>query len=299
RYAPHQWQSSICLPDDPNKTVIGNTGDLRYGFAHALAVGMEDFANEVGFSLAGFDDDKVAKQWLESPGVPIVHTLIERPAATLELIAFATHSSVEGRIDNVLMTVRSRKGRVDVVPKLHIRTCEKFELADYNGPVAIVGAHGIESPFLVAAQVGSDLGKCGFWEEEGYTVYLPHGEATETKEARYLVRLPQENQTTETLQARLHDPDALLTEAREFWQNWKAFGGTGWSYPSRHGEFLTACARNIQQAREVKEGRLVFQVGPTVYRGLWIVDGNFLLEAARYLGYDHEADEGLRSEWSK
>jgi len=29
------------------------------------------------------------------------------------------------------------------------------------------------------------------------------------------------------------------------------------------------------------------------------VDGNFLLESARYLGYDREADEGLRSEWAK
>jgi hypothetical protein len=32
---------------------------------------------------------------------------------------------------------------------------------------------------------------------------------------------------------------------------------------------------------------------------MWIVDGNFLLEAERYLGYDQAADEGLRSEWSK
>ncbi|HEY3929074.1 MAG TPA: hypothetical protein VGL89_11910 [Candidatus Koribacter sp.] len=299
RYSPHQWQSAICLPDDPHKTVIGNAGDLRYGFAHALMVGMEDFAMEVGFSLSGFDDDEVVKQWLESPGVPIVHTLIERPAATLELIAFATGNDSEGRVDNVLMTVRSKRGSVDVVPRLRIRSCEKFELADYNGPVAIVGVHDAKSPLLVAAQIGSDLGKCGFWEEEGFTVYLTHGEATETKEARYFIRLPQENQTTELLRGRLHDPDALLADTREFWKNWKAFGRTDWSYPSRHGEFLTACARNIQQAREVKDGRLVFQVGPTVYRGLWIVDGNFLLEAARYLGYDHEADEGLRSEWSK
>ena len=36
-----------------------------------------------------------------------------------------------------------------------------------------------------------------------------------------------------------------------------------------------------------------------MYRGLWIVDGNFLLEAARYLGYEKEADDGLQSEWAK
>jgi hypothetical protein len=96
----------------------------------------------------------------------------------------------------------------------------------------------------------------------------------------------------------LHSPEALAAEAREFWKQWKPFGSVAWSYPGRAGEFLNSCARNIQQAREVKNDRLVFQVGPTVYRGLWIVDGNFLLEAVRYLGYDREADDGLLSEWA-
>jgi hypothetical protein len=137
------------------------------------------------------------------------------------------------------------------------------------------------------------------WQEVGFTLYLPHGEASEEMLARYFIRLPQENQSAETLTEHLPDAEILLAEAREFWKNWKPFGTTNWSYPGRHGEFLTACARNIQQAREVKNDRLVFQVGPTQYRGLWIVDGNFLLEAARYLGYDQAADEGLRSEWSK
>jgi hypothetical protein len=52
------------------------------------------------------------------------------------------------------------------------------------------------------------------------------------------------------------------------------------------------------QAREEKEGRLTFQVGPTCYRGLWVVDGNFLLEAARYLGFDKEAQQGLEATWA-
>jgi hypothetical protein len=137
------------------------------------------------------------------------------------------------------------------------------------------------------------------WEEDGFTLYLPHGEASDEFEARYFVRLPQENQSAATLYEHLQDPEMLLQEAREFWRTWKPFGVTEWSLPGRHGEFLTACARNIQQARESQNDRIVFQVGPTIYRGLWIVDGNFLLEAARYLGYDQAADEGLRSEWSK
>jgi hypothetical protein len=230
-----------------------------------------------------------------------VHTLIDRPAATFELIAFATRHAAEGRVDNVLLSIKSesKTGRVAVVPKIRIRTCERLELESYTVPTATVRAQGSKSPLLVAAQLNNNLGSCMLWEEEGFTLYLPHGEASKEVPARYFVRLPQENQSAETLREHLPDAAVLLTEAREFWRNWKPFGTTNWTFPGRHGEFLTACARNIQQAREVKNDRLVFQVGPTQYRGLWIVDGNFLLEAALYLGYDQATDEGLRSEWSK
>ncbi len=299
RYAPRNQQSTICFPDDSKKTIVGQAGDLRYGYVKSPSAGMENFGTLVEISLAGFQDDKALRQWVESPGVPIVHTLIDRPAATLELIAYATRHASEGRVDNVLLSIKSKSGRVAVMPKIRIRTCERLELESYTVPTATVRAQGRKSPLLVAAQLNSNLGTCMLWQEEGFTLYLPHGEAAEDVPARYFVRLPQENQSADTLTEHLRDAEMLLAEAREFWRNWKPFGTTDWSCPGRHGEFLTACARNIQQAREIKNDRLVFQVGPTQYRGLWIVDGNFLLEAARYLGYDQAADEGLRSEWTK
>ncbi|HSZ63589.1 MAG TPA: hypothetical protein VK828_17455 [Terriglobales bacterium] len=299
RYAPRIQQSTICYPDDSKKTIVGQAGDLRYGYVKSLAAGMENFGTVVEFSLAGFQDDKTLRQWIESPGVPIVHTLIDRLAATFELIAFASRHADEGRVDNVLLSIRSKTGRVASLPKIHIRTCERLELESYTVPTATVRVQGNKSPLLVAAQLDSNLGSCMLWEEEGFTLYLPHGEAFEEMSARYFVRLPQDNQSAETVGEHLHDAEMLLAEARELWRNWKPFGTTNWSFPGRQGEFLTACARNIQQAREIKNNRLVFQVGPTQYRGLWIVDGNFLLEAARYLGYDQAADEGLRSEWTK
>lgn len=300
RFAPRNCQSTICFPDDPMKTVVGQAGDLRYGFAKGLMVGMEDFATVITFSLAGMQDDKVVKQWIENPGMPIVHTLIDRPAATMELTSFASRHAGEGRVDNVLISIKAKADTMAVTPKIHIRTCEKLELADYNSPIAVIGQPESKSPLLIGTQVGNTKGRCVYWEEGGgFTLYLPHGEISPEKEARYFVRIPQEKQTTELLSERLQEPESLLAETRKFWTEWKPFGKTEWSLPGRHGEFLTACARNIQQARETKNGHLVFQVGPTVYRGLWIVDGNFLLEAARYLGYDAEADEGLKSEWAK
>ena len=54
--------------------------------------------------------------------------------------------------------------------------------------------------------------------------------------------------------------------------------------------------RNIWQAREIKNGKTAFQVGPTCYRGLWIVDGAFLLEAAAMLGTGDQARDGIAYE---
>ncbi|MGC2151708.1 MAG: hypothetical protein WA618_06670, partial [Terriglobales bacterium] len=237
RYAPRNQQSTICFPDDPQKTIVGQAGDLRYGYVKSLSAGMENFGTVIEFSLAGFQDDKILRQWVESPAVPIVHTLIDRPAATFELIAFATRHADEGRVDNVLLSIKPKSkselktNRVAVVPKIHIRTCKRLELENYTVPTATVRVQGSKSPLLVAAQLNSNLGSCMLWEEEGFTLYLPHGEAAEEVAARYFVRLPQENQSAETVTEHLHDPEMLLDEAREFWKNWKPFGTTNWSCP--------------------------------------------------------------------
>jgi hypothetical protein len=297
-YAPRLSQATICFPDDPKKSLVGQAGELRYGFANALIVGMEDFATVCTFSLAGMQDDRVVRQWLEAPNTPIVHTLVERPTATLELVAFATRHQNEGRVDNVLLTILPREAPVVAIPRIHVRTCAQLKQVT-GPPVIVVNDVATSKPFLVAAKLGPAHDYATFWEEAGYTLYLPHGTASHEQPLRYLVRFPQEGQSPDALQGMLQQPDILLGEAREFWKQWKPFGSVAWSYPGKHSEFLTACARNIQQARELKNDKLVFQVGPTVYRGLWIVDGNFLLEAARYLGYDKEADEGLLSEWAK
>jgi hypothetical protein len=57
---------------------------------------------------------------------------------------------------------------------------------------------------------------------------------------------------------------------------------------------LDSSIRNIYQAREIRKGLPAFQVGPTCYRGLWVVDGSFLMEAVAYLGRIEEARNGIR-----
>jgi hypothetical protein len=48
---------------------------------------------------------------------------------------------------------------------------------------------------------------------------------------------------------------------------------------------VESCIRNIFQARDIRDGKPSFNVGPTIYRGLWIADGSFILETATMLNY--------------
>jgi hypothetical protein len=56
---------------------------------------------------------------------------------------------------------------------------------------------------------------------------------------------------------------------------------------------IESCARNILQAREIVDGLPEFRVGSAIFRGLWVVDGHFLLEAAQYLGWHDDARAAL------
>ena len=286
RYAPLSGQTAFCFPDDPFKSLVGERGELRYGFARG------HFETVIAFSVTGVEPDVVARQELESPAVPIVHTRIDRAEAFLHLIAFATNRASEGRVDNVIVEIRPRTRRtvrgapvVTVRSRRAVRSQGNAVYLDGDGGALLFAS---DQPCLGPSDAGVE------WVLRGKL-----GPARAGEPLRQFFRFPQEGQALEKIAAGLAEPDALLAEAREFWRAWRPFGEpVSWRVPGSHGEFLTACARNILQARERKNGRLTFQVGPTVYRGLWVVDGNFILEAARYLGYDREAQQGLETTWA-
>ncbi len=69
RYAPSWWQTSICLPDDWQKTLVGKNGSLLYDYPGPYS----GFGTKIGFGLTG--DSHWEKQELVSPRVPIVRTI--------------------------------------------------------------------------------------------------------------------------------------------------------------------------------------------------------------------------------
>lgn len=301
RYAPTDFQSTICFPDDPNKTVISKRGEFRYDFPADIFASPAQFGTIVEFTLAGMGQDAWIDQQMESPATPIVHTRLKRGAASIELISFATQREEEGRVDNVQMEVRTEAKAIIASPLIRIRSCTDFRLSESVHGMCRVMRADEQQPWLVGIPQSASLSDGDImWRkvEGGYELFLSPCEVRPDAPLRMLFRVPQRS-TSGKLNAAVSSEE-LLDEARSWWRRWHAFGGdVDWSLPGAHGEFLVACARNIQQAREVKNEHTVFEVGPTVYRGMWIVDGNFLLEAARYLGYDDAADKGLLSEWNQ
>ncbi len=291
RYAPRSWQTAFCLPDDPYKSLAGDRGELRCGHPGTNS-SIQQFSSVVEFSVCGLEPDTVERQELEAPGVPIVHTFIDRPSAKLELIAFATNRAGEGRVDNVILHVRSKvPGERRVSARILINTGEPLE-ASVQGSRTLIQKSG---SLFMAASCPMSAESTGRGSD-----FFGAATAFNASGARFVFRFPQERQPAERILAGIAEPDALLAEARAYWRDWHPFGrDIAWQFPRPYQDFLTACTRNILQAREVKQGRKTFQVGPTVYRNLWIVDGNFILEAARYLGYDDDARQGLEATWTK
>ena len=119
RYSPLSWQSTFCFPDDPHKSLVGERGDLRYGHPGAGSKGDHYFPEIVEFSAEGMEEDEVHDQRLEAPGIPIIHTRIDRPEAYLTLTTFATNLPDEGRVDNVIMEFLPRTRKQVHAPAYH------------------------------------------------------------------------------------------------------------------------------------------------------------------------------------
>jgi hypothetical protein len=294
RYAPLNTQTAYCFPDDHAKSLVGERGELRYGHAPRTKP-ISYFTEVVEFSLLGMESSRVVAQSLEAPEAPIVHTRFERPEAYLDLTTFATNLDGEGRVDNVILEVRPRTvRRLRAGPQVRIQTSREMALKSEGDASQL--RFGADGALFMATRAGCRASNDG----RGSVLTFKTDLASPEKPLRILFRFPQEGQDFDKIRAGLDAPDRLLESAREYWRNWNAFaGGVEWRLSGRYQEFLIACARNIQQAREVRDGKLTFQVGPTVYRGLWVVDGHFLLESARYLGYDAEAQQGLETTWAR
>ena len=304
RYAPAQRQTAFCFSDDPYKSLVSQSGQLLYGFGSVPAEFF--FSLKIGFALNGMQAPKVLGQQLESPSIPVVRTALEYPGLSMLLTTFATNETGEGRVDNVIIEVTPHSSEsVSIEPLITIDSLEKFDFEAKSGYFTVLHRKSREV-LLVGKVSGGGSQERGSGDmldgetDRSQKLALHRGEASKANPYRVFFRLPLANQETAQIITGLSDPDDRYESCCAFWNLWSAtHSPVAITVPGRQGEFVEACARNILQAREVHDGKITFQVGPTCYRGLWMVDGNFILEAARYLGYDKDAEEGLRTTWTR
>lgn len=124
RCAPTWWQTSICLPDDSQKTLVGKEGSLLYDFAGSGRC--HGFKTRLTAGLAG--GCEWARQSLLSPRVPIVRTT--KQSGTIEMVedAFSVGQPMESpRMDILLLRLHNvGKAEVETAPTVRIES--EFEV---------------------------------------------------------------------------------------------------------------------------------------------------------------------------
>lgn len=294
RYAPPWWQTSICLPDDWQKTLVGREGMLLYDFGGGKYHG---FKSQISFGLA--EKTQWNRQALLSPRVPIVRTWQKCSGVEVSQEAFAAAPGSATAAPQVPGQDAAKPPRRDVLlVRLHNAGAEP---ASVTPRVTVESQHALSAePEKRQVAVGKDM---VLSLTEAFKI-------KETSDGRLVlesapIRLEAGAERTlacevavgpgpKTALKDAAEAESLRTAAETYWK--------GASLPYDRLQvpdagvqaLLDGSIRNIYQAREIKKGLPAFQVGPTCYRGLWVVDGSFLMEAVTFLGRADESRSGIR-----
>jgi hypothetical protein len=313
-YAPTSGWTLICRPDDPLKTLVREDGALLYGF-RASSFDAWSFDAVLEFHAQTADAPlPVIEQRTETARRPIVHTSISYPSVTLELTTFASAESGR-RCDVVLWTLTAADDVDEVLAGVRIEAHLRGAVlagAD-GGPCHEVHAVNVD-PLPPTPEWMDDLPRIEAPPEESmlslHSIEHPllgvHAAGFRPASAlltrpvllrgggsvagALVIRFGGSRSTT----ALGGSAVAALDTERRFWDELELMPAPLEVPDSAVQDMLLACSRNLLQAREVEAGLPALHVGPTIYRGLWVVDGYFMLEAARYLGFDEVADAGVQ-----
>jgi hypothetical protein len=321
RYRPARGWTAICRPDDPYKTLVSETGALLYDLVADRGVWC--FTRVIEFALRTSGVPIEVTQRTEHARTPVVQTTARYSFASLELTTFA-HIDSDGRradiviweisvperapelLAQLLVTASERQrtftgpseapahdiAAVDIrdVPVISLRA-QIFSQHDDSGasdlpPLELSGPIAFRSvslPLEPASSLG--VGPLPALATEG-TVVLPG------TSLRGAILVPLNGELTEEMD--LAWAEAALEAERRFWEDCELLRLPIDLPDPELMDMVVASARNILQAREIVDGLPEFRVGSAVFRGLWVVDGHFMLEAAQYLGHAEEARAGLQ-----
>lgn len=150
-------------------------------------------------------------------------------------------------------------------------------------------------------EVHSDIGTVTFQDKPFVTTNPPFNSVTEVDGGVYLefdpavdkVDVVVANGGGEQASSQFPDLTAAQGETVAYWQNAPIPTGRISVPDPQVQDMLDASIRTLYQIRDVVDNIPQFQPGPSVYRGLWYVDGAWAVEAALFLGDFQAARETI------
>ncbi len=304
RYAPQWHQTNICFPDDSCKTLVGPLGQLLYDYGRGgrfFAYAANGFRTVIQF-LAD-EDMKINDQRMYSARVPLIIT--EGTCAGMEITqeTFAvgldyTRNNIStksgNREDVVLTTIHNTTRHPQTLNPLLVVNSEHGQPVKVSDGITLIKDKAQVITSEKVARVRQNIGNFKTLVEMEPVTLAPG-------EKRQIVMM-YDNGLPSTLavemkirpSAMAEQIEVLKAEMIAYWENQSGIPYDLVSVPDREIQNLTdASIRGIWQAREIKNDRFAFQVGPTCYRSLWIVDGAFLLETAAMFDRGMEARDGV------
>ncbi len=274
RYAPDKSQCCIGLVDDKYKTLIWDDGSLVFDYSKSndpdyyplmqtpvLSRVVQNRGFTYRFKPEILHRDELVKreQTYGDPSVAVVTTTEYYKDSTFTWKSFAWKPDENTRIDVILYSLKG--------------------LESFKKTRAGVALHVLGEEF--------DIVSTGIETEDGDTLFL---DKNKTFEGAYFIV---QSGSFGDRKATVATAKEALSWCENYWKGIKPFVNTIQIPDSDLMDMIKSCGRNLLQAREIHDNVPTFQVGPTCYRGMWVADGLFMLDAIHIMGYREEAYAGL------
>jgi hypothetical protein len=288
RYAQSWWQSTICLLDDSDKTVVGKEGrvllDWGSGWFRNYAICLEP-------EIVG--GAKWLRQQTASPRAPVVQTwkdaagveVLEETFVVTPKLGQRQVAADKTRRIVVLMTLRNTTGAAAVrQPALHIHSVAPVQFSAKDGIVMA----GKDTRIAASGRVEAGKGK----SKTDFTLLLPP--VTLAPGASQQVAFTIERRGDKSASAlTTTEAGALRDAARCWWETADLPFETVQIPDAGVQAVIESSVRNIWQAREILRGKPAYHIGPTSYRSLAMVDDSFIYETLCMLGRERDARDGI------
>ncbi|AEV30193.1 hypothetical protein SpiGrapes_2423 [Sphaerochaeta pleomorpha str. Grapes] len=292
-FAPDINQTCIGLVDDKYKTIVREDGSLNYlwesdkneivdgtipPFRKRILDNQEgNMAFKYRFLPRFSHRDSFVERTQDfgDPSMAIVTTVERFTDTVFSWKTFAYENSDGLRMDIILYRLETSVDFGHALTTVYLQelgdhcdspSAQRFQSGAYTLPV---GVARIPAPIAYATEGGSGIiAASEVWEGAFGILY-----AGNLKEDEFTLEFAKN----------------ALAWCKGYWNSVKPFL-KAFRVPDQSVQnMLLSCGRNILQAQELVDTVKEFHVGPTIYRGLWVVDGYYFAECAYMMGREDEA----------